>query len=216
MSNREKKYKKWNKYKIGDVSFIETRKNYPHRKMFVDYVVKNFDSVIEIGPGEMLEYADVKELKPTINYTIVDVSSLFLENCVKKYSEVKVIQSPIEELELNDQFDIVYASSVLEHMKNIKKALNNMIKLANNFYFVMFKWNYEGDLKSTYIKRKKYWSSSFNIWMLLDHIKSIANIEECCLVKTDTGEKIDFEKYSVGLSGPHRTADYLVIQGKKI
>jgi len=207
------KYSKWNYHKIGQTSFVNHNRNHPHRNLFVDWVINNASSVIEIGPGELIEYQDIRKQKD-IEYTIVDVSDVYVDYCSKHFPEIKIIQSSIEDLKTRLRFDVVYAASLLEHMRDIKLALRNMIKLADRFHFVMFKWSYEGNLQSYYKKKKKYWSTKFNIWKLLDEISKLGNIESTQLVCRN-GNIRDFEEYSQGKVGEHRTGDYLVIRGKK-
>ena len=64
------KYNKWNKYKIGEADHINKTRHYPHREMFVDWVVNSsISSVIEVGPGELIEYQVIKEKKSVKYYS---------------------------------------------------------------------------------------------------------------------------------------------------
>jgi len=207
-----KNYEKWEKYTLGKIRFIEKTKNYIHRQDFVNFVVTNdISSVIEIGPGEMIEYQRIKRKLPNIEYSIVEVSDLFIRNCNDRFPEVSVIRSPIEEVCEVKKRDIVYISSVLEHSRDVSLFIKKAMELGNLFYFVMFKWTYDGDLKSTYNKKKKYWSSLFNIYQLLSEIQKYGDIVETKIAKGD--KFIDFHKYSKGRTGQHRTGDYLIIRG---
>ena len=211
-------YEKWNKYTIGKVPFINHNYDHPHRQAFVDYVLNNdINSVIEIGPGELLEYQSINQVKH-INYAVVDISDVFLHNCQQSCPEITTIKTSMEELTLDPMihYDVLYAASVLEHTKNIKVALENIMKVARSFYFVMFKWRYDGnsDLVSNYNKKKKYWTTLFNIWALLEEIKKHGEIEHINMIMKQSGEVVDFEEYSQDKTSIHRTGDYLIIQGK--
>ena len=70
-------YERWNKYEIGNIHFVNKHKGHPSRKIYIDYVVDNCNSVVEIGPGELVEYQKIRELKNDIDYTVVDVWELF-------------------------------------------------------------------------------------------------------------------------------------------
>lgn len=209
-----KNYEKWNQYKVGKIEWINKRRQHPHRQWFVDYIIDNASSVLEIGPGELIEYQKIKEQKK-IEYAIVDVSDLFLKNCSSKFPEVKTFQLPMEDLSLEKigkLYDIVYVASVLEHSRNIKLALRSLMSVAKRFHFVMFKWSYGGSLESVYIKKKKYWSTSFSIYELMKEINQVGQIDRCFVMKKN-GEIVSFENYSRGRTGECRTGDYLIISG---
>ncbi len=209
-------YDKWNKYKLGEIAFVEKNKKHPHRSMFVKSVIDNYDSVIEIGPGEMLEYQQISAHKD-VDYAVVDVADLFLNNCEKKFPKVSRIKCAIEDVNWRKAgkiYDVVYVASVIEHTRDVRLALQNMMGLAKNFHFVMFKWSYDGNLTSSYKENKQYWSSLFNIRMLMKEINKHGLIEGAVVVSKSTGKVTDFAKYSKNKSGEHRTGDYLVLKGK--
>ncbi len=211
-----KNYEKWNKYKIGGITWINNRKFHPHRTYFVNYVLNNVSSVIEIGPGEMIEYQSIVEKNKEIDYAIVDVSELFITNCKRKFPDVKIYKIPLEELDkdkVSKIYDVVYVASVLEHSKSVKLAIKKLMSIAKRFHFVMFKWSYDGGLKSTYRHKKKYWSSSFNINKLFNEIKKWGSIDICKVAMQD-GRIIDFDEFSKGRKGKCRTGDYLMIGGE--
>ena len=169
---------------------------------------------MEIVPGELIEYQQIIKQKD-VTYAIVDVSDLFINNCLSKFPNVRCFQMPMEAInnEKTGIHDVVYVASVLEHSKDIKLALCNLLHVARRFHFVMFKWNYGGNLTAEYRKRKKYWSTSFNIHQLLQEIKQLGTIESCIVAKQGGGI-IDFKKFSRGRKGKCRTGDYLVISGQ--
>ena len=209
-------YEKWDRYKIGSVSWINARRTHPHRKIFVDSVDSmNINSVLEVGAGELIEYQQIKENNPDIVYTVVDVSDVFLGHCKSTFPEVHTFKMPMEEISVDvvGRHDMVYVASILEHSKDVSIAVSNLMSVGNHFRFVLFKWNYEGNLVPKYQKRKKYWSSEFNIRMLLDKISKYGTIEGCDVAKAGGGI-VNFEKYSSGRSGICRTGDYLMISGK--
>lgn len=216
------KYYDWwedSTYKIGDITFINNRRNHPHRLYFADWVVNNdsINSVLEAGPGEMIEYSLIKTGKPNIQYAIVDVSGMFIENCNNKYPEVSAYRMPLERLDIFEkgQFDCVYQCSVFEHSPDVKKAIKNFMHAGKEFHFVFFKWNYEGDLTPHYVKKKKICSSCFNIWQIMDEIEKYGDIEYANVCMNNTGEIVPFDKFSKGLSGTHRSGNYLMVHGKQ-
>lgn len=208
-------YDKWNRYKIGDITWIKG-KDRPHRKVFVDMVLKADDivSVIEVGPGEMLEYQMLKDKKAGLRYAVVDVSDLFLRNCAEQYPDVVRYQVPMEEMStvVPGDFDMVYVSSVIEHTNDIHKCLKNIIGAAKNFYFSLFKWSHDGDLVPQFNSKKEYWSTSFNIHDLLEAIRQYGDIDFMNIL-IPSGEFVPFDVCCKEASGHQRGC--LVIRGKR-
>ena len=211
-------YDKWETYVIGQINFIKNTQNHPHRKIFIDYVIDSCDSAIEVGPGELIEYQAIRPAKE-IDYTIVDVSDVFIGNCQKEYPEVHIVKCPMEEITLEkigSKKDVIYGASVIEHSKDPRKAIKSMLSVAHHFHIVLFKWSYGGGLKATYYPTKNFWSTCFNIRKLLGAISEFGEIEYCDLVKKKNGKRIPFSEYKPKSRGNHRTGDYLVIHGKSI
>ena len=217
---------KWSMHKPGSVTWINNNDTHPLRKIFASYVIKNnLSSVIEIGPGELVEYSMIKKDNPDIKYTIVDLSISFMHFCKENYPEVSRIYAIADEPnvlwdEIKEKHDIVYCCSVLEHLYDVRNFVENMKKSANEFYFAMFKWSEQGGISPHLVEGKRYYSTCRNINMLLELISEYGNIEETFIVQKRDGEKIDFDeyrqykKYFAGKKKCHRTGDYLVIKGK--
>ncbi len=213
-------YEKWSQYKLGDISWIKNNQAHPHRSIFTNWVVNsNIESVVEVGPGEMIEYRAISA-KKDIDYAIVEVAELFINNCRKSFPEVVIHESNIENLNIDNRYDVVYAASVIEHSKDVFAAIKNMMKLADRFHFVLFKWSYDGGLKSFHKTKKrkkprryKYWSTSFNIYQLIELIKKYGTIECCSVISSKSGKLVNFDDYAAGKKGKSR-GDYLIISGK--
>lgn len=216
-----KYYNYWEKtkYKIGEVAFINNRRTHPCRAFFANWVINTpeIKSVLEAGPGEMVEYNLIMAEKPDIDYSIIDVSSMFIENCQIKYPEVSTYQIPLERLDVfeKQQFDCVCQTSVFEHSPDVAKAIKNFMHVGKNFHFVFFKWSYDGDFSISYNKKKKVCSSVFNINMMIDEIEKYGEIEYASVIMNETGKVIPFDEFSKGKSGKWRSGDYLMIHGKQ-
>jgi len=210
--------KKWNRYKKGKVSWINARRYHPIRKRFINYIIdnSNINSVLEIGAGELIEAKEILDKCPKIKYSVVDVSKFFLKFC-KKLSRIKAYKADMLQMPFGDkEFDLVYLSSVLEHSPNIIKTIGEIARISRSFYFSLFKWKMiTGDLKSNYSKSKKYFTTSFNIDMLLELIDAHGDIEETMICFKDGRPDENFNIYRREYtSDEHRTADDLVISGK--
>jgi len=214
--------KRWSKYKLGKISWTEHV--HPSKNVFINLIQDNINSiksVLEVGPAEMVEYQEIIKCRP-IDYTILDISTLFLNTCKEKFPEVKTIHGIMEE-PIDGQFDLVYGSRVLEHSHNVGLAIKNLITSAKYFCFIMFKWAWMGDLESTMIisqtTKMNYYSSYFNIQLLLNEISSHGKINFCQVCHSVTGKLmplIEFYKTSAdkGNSIVNRTGDYLIIIGE--
>ena len=225
-------YEKWNEYdgtNPSEVPFVKATKDFLHRKVFVDDVINSPDihSIIEVGPGAMIEYPIIKTrsenpLAPkNIDYTVVDVSDVFLKNCKEKYPEVHRIQSNIENFHVAERYDLIYAASVLAHTYNVQLAIKNIIRSARRFCIVMFKWSYDApylipqQCQSSKTKTE-YWSTTYNIWRIFFEIARYGIIESATLY-SEKNCVIDFyqfvDRMTGKLEGRHRTRDRLVISG---
>ena len=216
----ESYYKNWEKDKrqIGKIGFINARRAHPCRKAFADWVENSngIKSILEAGPGEMIEYSLLKKKGLDIDYSIVDVSGLFIDNCKEKYPEVKTYRMPLEKINgiKKKQFDCVYQCSVFEHSSDIKSAIKNFMNLGKNFHFTFFKWSYSGGLKENYNKAKDVYSSYFNIYKIFEEICKYGEIESKQVCMNKTKELVDFDEFSKGKSGKWRSGDYLMVKGK--
>lgn len=215
-------YDYWDKrksYKIGEIKFIKNTRSHPHRKVFIDWIdeSKDIKSVLEVGPGEMIEYQSISKKRPDIRYSIADIALLFINNCKVKYPNVRTYQIPLEQLDsLKNKFDCVYLASVLEHSINVQRAIKNCINVAKTFHFVFFKWKWSGGgLTSKFYKTKNLYSSFFNIWQIIEEIEKYGIIEFSSICTSKTGKLIPLEEYSKRKRGNNRDGNYLIIHGRK-
>lgn len=230
-------FSKWNNYEIGNVSWINDRVNHAHRHVFINYVInsKHINSVLEIGPGELIECQSICSMRD-VNYTIVDVSDTFLDNCKSKLPKVNTIKCNMEhfnDVDVN-QFDVAYVAAVLEHSCNIKLAIRNILVASKEFHFVLFKWKFRGGMKINYNKNKAYYSTFFNIFNLIKIIKRYADIRYADVISEDGSMRLPLDVYYKKCKDEkfsnifpvlvakkrsnkelqHRNTNYLIIQGQ--
>ena len=217
----QKYYNYWNDrgYRVGKIKFIETTRSNPQRKFFVDWVSdsNNIKSVLEIGPGEMIEYQMLRYLRGDIKYSITDVCSEFIRNCKERFPQVDTYKIPAERLnELDKEFDCVYESCVFEHSPDVKAAIKNSIKLAKHFHFVFFRWRWKGGgLKSRFFEKKNLCSSTFNIWKILEEIEKYGIIEHTN-VMNQRGTIYSLEEYrDISRRVKQRDGNWLAIHGRR-
>ena len=201
---------KWNRYIIGEIPWINLNRDKISRYVFANYVRfrKDIKSVIEIGAGECIE---AKELKDDVDYTVMDVSDLFLSHA--KALGVKTIKCCMtRKPKIEKKYDLVYLSSVLEHTPNLKKTINVIKSIAKNYYVIMFRWSYGGNIYSQYKRRRKCFSSTFGIKKVFELFGSIEG-----KIITDDDKTMKYEEYEKTIDKSkeeHRNGKYLSFWGK--
>ena len=213
---------KWNKYKIGKVPWIESRKNHFSKELYVNYMANNSaKTVLEIGAGEAHEAQLITRKRPDIDYQIMDVSETFLKHAKLKGFKTHV-GDMIDTGFGTNSFDMVYCCSVLEHSPNIKKTIKELARISKSFYFTMFKWRMKtGTLKAKYREAKKYYSSEFNLTQLIALINKYGIIHDAviCTSNEHKGKNlISWSEYEQKLVVDgidfHRNGNYLSILGE--
>lgn len=208
-----KGYEKWDDYEIGKIPFVNKHRHNAQRRDFVEFIKSvGAKSVLEVGAGELIEYQLIKELDMNIDYTMVDVSDKFLDNCKFRYPEVVRIRDSFDRFVVKDKRDVSYGSSILEHSENVEKTIKTILASSDRFYFAMFKWRYDGGLKSVYHKPRKYWTTAFNIYKLLDVVKKYGFIDSVYVLTYDS-KRVVFEDYE-RKAGMIRNGDRLCFYGR--
>lgn len=211
---------KWNNYKVGKVKWLDIRRDHPCREEYVNYIVgrRDIKNILEVGGGEMNEAHLILEKAPYILYSTVNVSDFFLD-MAREVKGVKVYKADMIKLPFKEKsFNIIYMSSVIEHSPNIYKTIKEVARVGREFYFNLFTWRMgkNGDLKSRYIRKKKYYSTPFNIFELMNLISEYGVIEQKFLTGKDIGIINFNEKYFAknGKMDIHRNGRYLTLIGK--
>ena len=215
-----KEYKnKWNNYEIGSIKWIDINREHCCREKFVEYMEReNIKSIIEVGGGELIEAQKIISKDTGVDYVVVDVSDTFLKfaNSINGVSAFKgdMIDIPFD----NKEYDLIYCSSVLEHSPDIRNTIKEMSRVSNKFYFNMFTWNMKtGNLESVFQNKKKYYSTVFNIDMLLELIGEYGKIEEMAVYSRDGGDESwdDYRRDNPDID-ENRNGKYLLIRGSWI
>ena len=226
---------KWNNYEAGNVKFIDNNREFLYHKIFVDFIKDNPDinTVLEVGPGEMVEYPEIKKIRPLINFTVLETSIPFIEFINKNYPDVTILKGTIENFNYAlIEYDLVRVCDVIEHTYPLFKTIKNLINCAKIFHITMFKWatgsfnKYDGpNTWSSQIRRDsngvRYFSSEFPIMDVIAEIKKYGTIDSLKIVNQATGEIIDFDDYwlktfkSVKVPQKSERGLRLVITGRK-
>lgn len=120
------------------------RLDYLYWNMYREHEALHRGLIAEIAPGSLLEVACGTGWNTAnfaaFDYHGLDVSETALSLAMRKHPERKFINLGIADVSiLRDQsFDVVYNSSMLEHIGYMETALLNMIRLARKHLYVMF------------------------------------------------------------------------------
>jgi ubiquinone/menaquinone biosynthesis C-methylase UbiE len=146
----------------------------------------------------------------------MDISDTFLD-FAKTVKGLTCLKGDMIDIPLKDKsIDLIYCSSVIEHSPDIQKTISEMSRVSSQFYITMFKWRMNnGDLMSYYNPEKHYYSTCFNIDMLLNLVTQYGEIKKLVVHGIEEGEE-DFNKYRYTLNkniDRHRNGKYLSISG---
>ncbi len=224
-------FEKWDMHNVGDIEWVNSSKRHPHRNHFIKYVLddNSICNILEIGGGELIEAISIVKKNKKVKYTVSDVSSSFLQHA-NKIKRIRSIQTSMDNLPFNDnEFDLVYLSSVVEHTPDIKKTIKELSRVSSRYYLTMFKWKMKtGDLvshrmekiyKTTLLKRRKsipYYSTMFNLPSILSLLKDNGSIDEIHVSINDRDSVMPYEDYKktfIKDSDEWRSGDRLNIIG---
>ena len=93
---------------------------------------KPYESMLELGIGSGILLDNLLKENITINYTGIDASTSFIKVTKKKHPNANIILHDFDNTLPfdNEQFDIVYARHVLEHVKHYKYIVAEMARVC--------------------------------------------------------------------------------------
>ena len=202
MMKMELHRKKWDHYTEKEIPFIEANRQALFHRLYIDFMISRTDinSVLEVGPGQLVEYAEIKKLRP-LKYDVVEISTAFIKYCQKHYPEIGIVQSQIEQLpRLKYAYDLVRLCDVIEHTSPVQAAIKNIITCAKNFHITMFKWMSGGpELHPSDIRKDgkghTYYSTKFPLKQIMKEIEKYGKIETATFIKEETNTLVEFTEF---------------------
>ena len=186
-----------------------------HNDEVDDFLKNDFNSILEVGGSELSEAKAILK-KKKLRYCTANISDFFLE-FVDETDGVEGFKADMVDLPFEDkQFDLVYASSVLEHSPDIESSIVEFARVGKRFYFNMFKWlMHGGSLKSQYRERRQFFSTAFNIHKLMGLIGKYGKIEKKFISKRVKKGKVSFDRtYGKSCTKDyHRNGNFLTLIG---
>jgi ubiquinone/menaquinone biosynthesis C-methylase UbiE len=96
-------------------------------------------SVLEVAVGPGIEYDGMQKAGMKVDYTGVDVTPAMVELCRKRFPGVTFLEADVKRLPFKDnQFDLVMAKDLLEHLDGYEAALGEMYRVARREVLVYF------------------------------------------------------------------------------
>lgn len=221
MKDYEKNYdRRWDSYKVSNIKWINLNREHLCRKKYIDFIEQeDIKDIVEVGGGEFIEAQAMLSNDVVDKYSIVDVSKVFLK-LARSIDGINAFEGNMVDMPFNDkQFDLIYCSSVLEHSPDIHETIKEMSRVSHRFYFNMYKWKMKtGDLNSYFKKKKNYYTTAFNIDMILDLISRYGNIDDLVIYGGDEENPFEqsFEEYRKNNQDidENRNRKYLAICGQ--
>lgn len=110
-----------------------------HRGMQMLYdTSRKASSVVDLGCGEGTRLFGLVNSRK-IKALGIDISPKAIEIARRQYPQIKFLCADLEELKLNEKFDVVYSAFVLEHLTHPEKLINQAIDIIskNGLIFLM-------------------------------------------------------------------------------
>ena len=133
-----------------DENFYDRIYNYRPllHKNFVQYFEskKNVKTILEIGCGSGTYPIELEYLFKGKKYVGIDIGKPAIEFC-KKNSKFEFICGNFIEIDLGSKFDLVFSHSVIDHVYDIEKFLEKILKITDKYAYISAYRGYFPDLK---------------------------------------------------------------------
>ena len=92
---------------------------------------------LDVGCGAAPEFFGLKEVRPDIEYTGVDITPRLVDHCQK--GGINALLGSANDIPFGDAtFDVVHSRHVVEHMTGFEKPLSEFIRVAKQMVLVVF------------------------------------------------------------------------------
>jgi SAM-dependent methyltransferase len=95
-----------------------------------------FDSVLDVGCGQGSLLEELRLEFPQIKPNGIDISKAAVELARKRVPDGRFWALDIARIALEEKFDLVICSEVLEHIPDDKAVLKNLIKMVNKYLVI--------------------------------------------------------------------------------
>jgi ubiquinone/menaquinone biosynthesis C-methylase UbiE len=96
-------------------------------------------SVLEVAVGPGIEYYGMRQSGMSVDYTGVDVTPAMIDLCKQRFPEASFLVADATKLPFpDDNFDVVMAKDLFEHLDGFEAALKEMFRVARREVLVYF------------------------------------------------------------------------------
>ena len=172
---------------------------------FIKYLESknNVKTILEIGCGSGTYPIELKYLFEGKEYVGLDIGKPSIEYC-KKHSSFKFICGDLIDIDLDSKFDLVFSHAVIDHVYDIEKFLDKILKITNKFAYISAYRGYFTGLKEhvmTWNNEKGCYYNDLSIEQLNKFFKSRGlSDNEYKIRKQEDGTELN-QKHSIGLDG---------------
>lgn len=96
----------------------------------------DFQTVVEVGCGQGARLGFVKKMRPNVACSGLDISKTAIDGAKQNYPTFVFEVLDIEQDSSKKKYDLVLCMDVLEHIKDDKRALRNIRKMAKKYLIV--------------------------------------------------------------------------------
>ena len=174
-------------------------------KNFIEYLESknNVKTVLEIGCGSGTYPIESRHLFEGKKYVGLDIGKPSIEYC-KKHSSFEFICGDLIDIDLDSKFDLVFSHAVIDHVYDIEKFLDKILKITNKFAYISAYRGYFPNLKEhvmTWNNEDGCYYNDLSIEQLNKFFKSKGlSDKEFKIRKQEDGVELN-QEYSIGLDG---------------
>ena len=98
-------------------------------RVYVRKYFGDFETFLDAGCGGYPEYVDIMKINSNVKYTGMDITQKLVE--FNQSKNIICIQGSLNNIPFHDNsFDIVHSRHVVEHMNNIEKPLDELVRVG--------------------------------------------------------------------------------------
>ncbi len=108
-----------------------------HRRRMILKVAKRlkFRSILDVGCGNAALLNDFKKLG-RLDLVGIDLSEFVINQNTRRFDDIRFYAIDISRTALNEKFDLVVCSEVLEHVEDFDAALRNLHRMCSQYLIV--------------------------------------------------------------------------------
>ena len=132
-------------------------------KIISEFSLKDTESILDLGCGDGVLTANLAQLVPNGKVVGIDASEGMIKEAKKiKLENLSFIQADINNLQLNEKFDVVFSNATLHWIKDQRKLISTILSLVNKNGVVRLNFASDGNCSNFFavvkneIRNKKY------------------------------------------------------------